>query len=96
MATAVDVAVLAQDVGNMKTVLNSKIGVNDDIMVSVADQLGSLTRKLDEFYAMLKENDSSIETVIRDNATVVNNTAAAVADLKVRIGLRLESRTVFL
>jgi len=49
MAAAVYVVVLAQNVGNMKTVLNNKIGVNDDIMVSVTDQLGSLTRRLDEF-----------------------------------------------
>jgi len=89
MAAAVDVAVLTQDVENMKTVLNSKIGANDDIMVSVTDQLGSLTRKLDEFYAMLKENDNSIKTVISDNATVVNNNAAEVADLKVRIGAKV-------
>ena len=61
MATAVDVAVLAQNVENMKTVLNSKIGANDDIMVSVTDQLGSLTRKLDEFYAMLKKNGKSLQ-----------------------------------
>ena len=61
MAAAVDVAVLAQDVENMKTVLNSKIGANDGIMISVADQLGSLTRKFDEFYAMLKENDNFIK-----------------------------------
>ena len=59
MAAAVDVAVLAQDLENMKTVLNSKSGANDGIMISVTDQLGSLTRKLDE-YAMLKENDNSI------------------------------------
>ena len=45
MAAAADVAVLAQDVENTKTVLNSKIGANDDIMVSVTDQLGNLTRK---------------------------------------------------
>jgi len=41
MAAAVDVAVLAQDVENMKTVLNSKIGANDDIMVSVTNQLAT-------------------------------------------------------
>ena len=70
----------------MKTVLNSKIGANDDIMVSVTDQLGSL---LDELYLMLKENDNSIKTVISDNATVVNNNAAEVADLKVRIGAKV-------
>ena len=40
MATAENVAALAQEIGNMKTVLNSKIGANDDIMVSVTDQLG--------------------------------------------------------
>jgi len=89
MAAAVDVAVLAQDVENMKTVLNSKIGANDDIMVSVTDQLGTLTRKVDEFYLMLKENDNCIKTVISDNATVVNNNAAEVADLKVRIGAKV-------
>ena len=61
MAAAVDVAVLAQDVENMKTVLNSKIGANDGIMISVTDQLGSLTRRLVAFYAMLKENDNSIK-----------------------------------
>ena len=80
MAAAVDVAVLAQDIENKKTVLNSKIGANDDIMVSVTDQLGSLTRKLDEFYAMLKENDNSINTAISDNAQVINENAADVAD----------------
>ena len=80
----------------MKTVLNSKIGVNDDIMVSVTDQLGSLTRKLDEFYLMLKENDNFINTVLSDNATVVNNNAAEVADIKVTIGAKVgESDSAF-
>ena len=68
---AVDVAILAQNVENMKTVLNSKIGANDVIMTSVTDQLGSLTRKLDEFYAQLMENDSSIKKVISDNEQVI-------------------------
>ena len=89
MATAVDVAVLAQDIEHMKSVLNSKIGANDDIMVSVTDQLGSLTRKLDEFYTQLMENDGSIKKVISDNAQVINDNAAEVADLKVRIGAKV-------
>ena len=55
MATAVDVAVVAQDVENMKTVLNSKIGANDDSMVSVTDQLGFLTRNPNEFCLVVKE-----------------------------------------
>jgi len=80
----------------MKTVQNSKIGANDDIMVSVTDQLGSRTKKLDDFYMMFKENDNSIKTVISDNATVVNNNAAEVADLKVRIGVEVgESDSIF-
>ena len=40
MATAESVAVLAQEVNDMKTILNSKIGANDDIMISVTDKLG--------------------------------------------------------
>ena len=46
-------------------------------------------RELDEFYAMLKENDNSIRTVISDNAQVINDNAAEVADLKVRIGAKV-------
>ena len=88
MATAENVAALTQQINDMKTILNSKIGANDDIMISVTDKLGSLITKLDEFYLMLKENDNSIQTVINDNATVVNN-AAEVADLKVRIGAKV-------
>ena len=54
MATAESVAVLAQEIENMKTVLNSKIGANGDIMVSVTYQLGSLTRQLGDFCLMPK------------------------------------------
>ena len=45
---------------------------------------------------MLKENDNCTKTVISDNATVVNNNAAEVADLKVRIGAKVgQSDSVF-
>ena len=58
-------------------------------MVSVTDQLGSRTRKRDDSYMMFKENDNFIKTVISDNTTVVNNNAAEIADLKVRIGAKV-------
>ena len=61
MATAESVAVLAQEVNDMKAILNSKIGANDDIMISVTDKLGLKITKLDDFYLMLKENDNSIK-----------------------------------
>jgi len=73
----------------MKAILDGKIGAGDAIMTDVTDKLGSLTKKLDEFFIVLKENDNSIKTVIADNATVVNNNAAEVADLKVRIGAKV-------
>ena len=58
-------------------------------MTSVTDQLGSFTRKLDEFYTQLMENDGSIKKVISDNAQVTNDNAAEVADLEVRIGAKV-------
>ena len=72
----------------MKAILNTKIGANDEIMVTVTDKLGSLTAKLDEFYAQLMQNDSSIKQVITDNA-------AEVADLKVRIGTKVGKVTAY-
>ena len=96
MAAMVDITVLAQEVASissevdrMKTILSTKIGANDEIMTNVTDKLGSLTGKLDEFYAQLMENDWSINKVISDNAKVINDNAAEVADLKVRIGAKV-------
>ena len=92
----VDTTVLAQEVASissetdsMKAILSTKIGANDEIMTNVTDKLGSLTGKLDEFYAQLMENGGSIKKVISDNATVINDNAAEVADLKVRIGAKV-------
>jgi len=82
MATAESVAALALEVDSMKAILSTKIGANDEIMTNVTDKLGSLTGKLDEFYAQLMQNDGSIKKVISDNA-------AEVADLKVRIGTKV-------
>ena len=53
MATAESVAALALEVDSMKAILSTKIGANDEIMTNVTDKLGSLTGKLDEFYAQL-------------------------------------------
>ena len=53
MATIESVATLAAEVESMKTILSTKIGANDDIMVAMTDKLGILTTKLDEFYAQL-------------------------------------------
>ena len=96
MAAMVDIAVLAQeaasissDVDRMKSIPNTKIGANDEIMTNVTDKLGSLTGKLDEFYAQLMENDGSIKKVISDNAKVINDSAAEVADFTVRIGAKV-------
>ena len=82
MATAESVAALALEVDSMKAILSTKIGANDEIMTNVTDKLGSLTGRLDEFYAQLMQNDGSIKKVISDNA-------AEVADLKVRIGTKV-------
>jgi len=82
MATPESVATLAAEVESMKAILSTKIGANDDIMVAVTDKLGSLTTKLDEFYAQLVQNDTTIKQVITDNA-------AEVADLKGRIGTKV-------
>ena len=60
MATAESVAALAQEVTDMKAVLDSKIGSGDAIVEDITGQLGSLTRKLDDFFTMLKEDDNSI------------------------------------
>ena len=73
MAVMVDITVLAQEVASIssevdsvKTILNTKIGANDEIMTNVTDKLGSLTGKLDEVYTQLMENDGSIKKVISD------------------------------
>jgi len=97
MATAESVAagvanslqIPAQEVTDMKTVLDSKIGSGDAIVEDITGQLGSLTRKLDDFFTMLKENDNSIKTIISGNAAVVNANAAEVADLKEKIGAKV-------
>ena len=73
----------------MKAVLDSKIGSGDAIVEDITGQLGSLTRKLDDFFTMLKENDNSIKTIISGNAAVVNANAAEVADLKEKIGAKV-------
>ena len=61
MATAESVAALAQEVTNMKAALDSKIGSGDASVEDITGQLGSLTSKLDDFFAMLKENDNFIK-----------------------------------
>ena len=76
MATIESVATLAAEVESMKTILSTKIGANDDIMVAMTDKLGILTSKLDEFYAQPMENDGAIKQVISDNAQVINDNAA--------------------
>jgi len=82
MATPESVAALALEVDSMKAILSTKIGANDEIMVTVTDKLGSLTAKLDEFYTQLMQNDSTIKQAILDNS-------AEVSDLKVRIGTKV-------
>ena len=73
----------------MKAVLDSKIGSGDAIVEDITGQLGSLTRKLDDFFGMLKENDHIIKTIISGNASVVNANAAEVADLREKIGAKV-------
>ena len=73
----------------MKTILSTKIGANDDIMVAMTDKLGILITKLDEFYAQLMDNDGAIKQVISDNAQVINDNAAEVADLKLKIAAKV-------
>ena len=46
MATAESVAVLAQEVNDMKTILNSRVDANDDIMVSAIDKCGFFNYKV--------------------------------------------------
>ena len=72
IAAMVDTTVLAQEVASissevdsMKAILSTKIGANDEIMTNVSDKFGSLTGKLDEFYAQLMENDGSISATIQ-------------------------------
>ena len=67
-ALAQEVASISSDVDRMKAVLSTKIGANDEAMTNVTDKLGSLTGKLDEFYAQLMEKDGPIKKIISDNA----------------------------
>ena len=96
MAAMVDITVLAQEVASissevdsMKAIFSTNIGAHGDLMTNVTDKLGSLTGTLAEFYAQLMENDGSIKKVISDNAQVVNDNAAEVDDLRVRIGAKV-------
>ena len=52
---AQEVASISSEVDSMKVILSTNIGANDEIMTNVTDKLGSLTGKLDEFYAQLME-----------------------------------------